>query len=153
MFLTGQASSFPIAFEPNALGMNMTIACALIAATAIVATAAERPKVDVSKLPPPARKTGVTYAKDIRPLLQNSCFKCHGEEKQKGNLRFDSLDAALKGGEGGKVIVAGKSDQSPMVIAVARLDADSAMPPEGKGDALAKEQVGLIRAWIDQGAK
>src|SRR5262245_7008463 len=47
--------------------------------------------VDISKLPPAAGKKGVTYDKDIRPIFEKSCFKCHGPEKQKGKLRLDSL--------------------------------------------------------------
>ena len=118
--------------------------------TALALRAAD---VDISKLPPALDKKDVTYAKDIKPLFEKSCFKCHGEEKQKGKLRLDSLDAVKKGGEDGEVVIAGKSEKSPLVHAVARLDEDSAMPPEGKGDPLTKEQIGLIRAWIDQGAK
>ncbi|HYV32019.1 MAG TPA: c-type cytochrome domain-containing protein [Candidatus Binatia bacterium] len=111
-------------------------------------------KVDLSKLPAPAAKTGVTYAADIKPIFEKSCFKCHGPEKQKAKLRLDSLPAALKGGEDGEILVPGKSAESLVVIAVARLgDEDDAMPPADKGDPLTKEQVALIRAWIDQGAK
>ena len=51
------------------------------------------------------------------------------------------------------MIVPGKSEKSPLVLAVARLVEDEAMPPDGKGDPLSKDQVGLLRAWIDQGAK
>jgi mono/diheme cytochrome c family protein len=141
--------------------------------------------VDITKLPPATKQTGVTYAKDIRGIFETSCFRCHGAEKQKGELRLDTLDAALEGGKDGKVIVAGKSSESPLVIAVARLDEKHAMPPkprEGRGrpgapagqrsappaaapggaggrgpgpaaKPLTPEQVGLIRAWIDQGAK
>ena len=108
---------------------------------------------DLSKLPPAAGKKGLTFEKDIRPIFEKSCFKCHGPEKQKGKLRVDSLDAILKGSENGKVLEAGKSEKSPLVHLIARLKPDEAMPPDGKGDPLAKEQVGLIRAWIDQGAK
>lgn len=109
--------------------------------------------VDVSKLPPPATKTGLTFEKDIKPIFEKSCVKCHGAEKQKAKLRLDSLDATLKGSENGKVLEAGQSAKSSLVHTIARLDEDSAMPPEGKADPLTKEQVGLLRAWIDQGAK
>jgi mono/diheme cytochrome c family protein len=109
--------------------------------------------VDVSKLPPPADRKDVTFAKDIQPLFEKACAKCHGPEKQKGRLRLDSLSAALKGGENGKCVEPGESAKSPLVHAVARLNEDEAMPPGGKGEPLTKEQVGLIRAWIDQGAK
>ena len=138
-------------------------------------------KIDVSKLPPGADRKGVTYAKDIRPIFEASCFRCHGEERQKGDLRLDSLEAALKGGEDGKVIVPGASKKSLLVIAAARIDDETAMPPKpkpggpgspggaggGRGPGgpggpggfgpppkpLTAEQVGLIRAWVDQGAK
>ena len=108
---------------------------------------------DLSKLPPASTKTGVTFAADIRPLFEKSCFKCHGAEKQKGKLRLDSLEAVLKGGENGAIVTKGDSAKSGLVVSVARLDDDSAMPPEGKGQPLTKEQVGLVRAWIDQGTK
>ena len=110
-------------------------------------------KIDVSKLPPASDQKGVTYAKDIKPIFEKSCFKCHGSEKQKGKLRLDSLEATLKGGEDGKVVEPGTSAKSTLVHAVSRLDEDSAMPPADKGEPLKKDQVGLIRAWIDQGAK
>ena len=117
----------------------------------LCAFAADPKKLDLSKLPPPSDLKGLTYAKDIKPILQKVCFECHGPEKQKGKLRLDSLEAALKGGEVGKVIQAGKSASSVLVHAVARLDPDLAMPP--KGDPLTKDQISQIRAWIDQGAK
>src|SRR5438067_201907 len=87
---------------------------------------------DLSKLPPPADKKGITYAKDIRPLFEASCFRCHGEERQKAELRLDSLDAVLKGSEDGKVIIPGNSAKSALVIAVSRLDEEKAMPPQPK---------------------
>ncbi|MBK9139821.1 MAG: c-type cytochrome [Verrucomicrobia bacterium] len=124
-----------------------------VGAVAALSLLAAEKKVDVSKLPPPADKKGLTYAEDIRPMFEKSCFSCHGPEKSKGDLRLDSLAAALKGSEHGKVIEVGKSEKSRLVHSVARLDPDEAMPPKGKGDPWTKEQVGLLRAWIDQGAK
>ena len=124
--------------------------------TLLTATAAD--KVDISKLPPASDKKGVTYEKDIKPIFEKACFKCHGEEKQKSKLRVDSLAATLKGGENGPNVIPGKSAESQLVHAVARLlvEEDENMPPKKKDgtiSALDKEQVGLIRAWIDQGAK
>src|SRR5881392_346350 len=111
--------------------------------------AKDEPKLDPSKLPPASDKTGLTFDKDIKPIFQKSCFKCHGSEKQKGKLRVDSLPAVLKGGEVGKVVEPGKSADSVLVHNVARIgDEDDWMPPTDKGDPLTKAQVGLIRAWI-----
>src|SRR2546426_3033515 len=85
-------------------------------------------KIDVSKLPPAADKKGLTYAKDIRPIFQASCFRCHGQERPKGDLRPDSLEAVLKGGKDGKVVIPGSSKKSPLVFAVAQVNEDLAMP-------------------------
>jgi mono/diheme cytochrome c family protein len=115
--------------------------------------AAELKVPDLKKLPPAATTAGVTYDKHIKPIFEKSCFSCHGPEKQKGELRTDSREAVLKGGDLGKVVEAGKIDKSPLLWSVARLDEDTAMPPEGKVDPLTKEQVALVRAWIEQGAK
>ena len=123
--------------------------------------AAEKDKkkatVDISKLPPPSDQKGVTYDKDIKPVFEKSCTKCHGAEKQKGKLRLDSLAAIMKGGEDGKVVEPGKSAESMLVHNVAHIgDEDLWMPPPDNKDKippLTKEQIGLIRAWIDQGAK
>ncbi|MCC7376515.1 MAG: c-type cytochrome [Verrucomicrobiales bacterium] len=122
-------------------------------AVGMAASALAADKVDTSKLPPVAKKDGVTFASDIKPIFEKSCVKCHGPEKQKGKLRLDTLEATLKGSEDGAILTKGKSVESPLVHSVARLVEDDAMPPEGKGDPLTKEQIGLVRAWIDQGAK
>lgn len=130
----------------------MKIHLAFVAAIA-ASTGAFAAEVDVSKLPPAAKREGVNYEKDIRPIFEKSCFKCHGPEKHKGDLRLDSLEAALKGGENAPNLVKGNSAKSTLVHSIARLNDDEAMPPEGKGDPLTKDQIGLVRAWIDQGAK
>ena len=134
--------------------MNLKLALTIgICVTTAAAALADLELGDAAKLPPAAGKAGVTYEKDIKPIFEKSCFKCHGAEKQKGKLRVDSLEAALKGGEDGKVIIPGKSAESSLVVAIARLVEDDAMPPADKGEPLTKEQIGLVRAWIDQGAK
>src|SRR6266540_6353636 len=86
--------------------------------------------VDVSKLPPASSQKGVTYTKDIKPIFDKSCVKCHGAEKPKAKLRLDSLEGALKRGEDGKVIQPGNSAKSMMVHNVARIgEEDTWMPP------------------------
>ena len=127
------------------------------ATSLLTSLAADKKAVDVSKIPPASDKSGVTYAADIKPIFEKSCIKCHGPEKQKGKLRLDTLAAALKGGEDGKVVEVGDSAKSMLVHNVAHVgDEDMFMPPPDNKDKippLTKEQVGLIRAWIDQGAK
>ena len=185
-----------------------------LACCGLTAVAAE---IDLSKLPPASTQKDVTYAKDIRPMLEPSCFRCHGEDKHSGGLRLDSREAVLKGGRKKDkvtkeekivtVVEVGNSGKSRLVISVAQLNPKTAMPPKRKGggggpggsggpggpggprddhdakpqgerlaavikkDAgtnapaggprpggppakpLTAEQVGLVRAWIDQGAK
>jgi Protein of unknown function (DUF1553)/Protein of unknown function (DUF1549)/Planctomycete cytochrome C len=101
---------------------------------------------------PPAFVGSVEFAKDIRPILERSCWKCHGPDKSKGGLRLDEAKAALAGGNSGPVIQIGENAaQSKLLILVAGLDAELRMPPEGP--ALSKDDVGKLRAWIEQGAK
>lgn len=113
--------------------------------------------IDSTKLPPASDQKGVTYAKDIKPIFDKSCVKCHGAEKPKAKLRLDNLEGALKGGADGKVIEPGKSAESVLLHNVARLgEEDYWMPPpdnKAKIPQLTTEEIGLIRAWIDQGAK
>jgi hypothetical protein len=107
------------------------------------------PAAPVSSLPPPA-SVQVDFVKDIQPILAKSCYQCHGEQKQKGELRWDTKQAALKGGASGPAILPGKSADSLMIQLVAGLKPDLVMPQ--KGDRLTTQQISLLRAWIDQGA-
>src|SRR5687767_1847715 len=125
----------------------------LVAGVALAASMTLRADVDVSKLPPAAAQKDLTFAKDIKPILEKACFKCHGEEKQKAKLRVDSVEAIKKGSENGEIIVVGDSAKSSLVHTVAGLVEDMMMPPEGKADPLTKEEIGVLRAWIDQGAE
>lgn len=109
------------------------------------------------KLPPPSTKANVTYAKDIQPIFEASCVKCHNSKKKKqgAKLSLDTLAGALKGSRDGKVIIPGDSAKSDLVLSIAHAtgDHDSFMPKGRDAKKLSDEQIGLIRAWIDQGAK
>jgi hypothetical protein len=137
--------------------MNNNLALFLgITAVAAVAARAELELGDASKLPPAAPTAGVTYDKDIKPLFDKSCVKCHGGEKPKAKYNMETLAGILKAGSDGTAVVPGNSAKSALVHQAADLVTDMEMPPIDKRDkypALTKEQVGLVRAWIDQGAK
>ena len=136
---------------------NLVCVGTTLALSLVIAQGADRKGVDLSEIPPASDKTGVTYATDIKPIFDTSCIKCHGAEKAKARLRLDGLAAALKGGEDGKVVLPGDSAGSMLIQCVAHAGKpDSFMPPpRNKANILplTKEQIGLIRAWIDQGAK
>lgn len=104
---------------------------------------------NAEELPPPATRR-VDFETDIRPLFVQHCYACHGPDKQKAGLRLDRRAEALRGGDDGPVILPGKSGESPLIRLTAGLDPDRTMPP--KGQRLTPEQIGLLRAWIDQGA-
>ena len=111
-----------------------------------------------AKLPPASTKTGVTYAADIKPIFDASCNKCHGStgpKPPKARLALDSLAGVLKGSKDGAVIKVGNSAKSDLVLSVAHIgeDSDTFMPKGKNAKQLTPDQIGLIRAWIDQGAK
>lgn len=157
---------------------GLTLVCTHIQASEGGSTVASGAKV----LPPASTKTGLTFDKDIKPLFEASCVRCHGEKKAKADLNLTTLETTLAGGEDGKVIEVGNSAKSSLVKAIARISPKTAMPPEprkprpaasGQGEAgketkpeaaggskqdpppkpLTAEEVGIVRAWIDQGAK
>ena len=106
--------------------------------------------LDLSKLPPPVKRV-VSFDNEVKPLLAAHCVQCHGPDKQKSGLRLDQREAALKGGETyAPDIRPGQSAQSPLIQFVAGLVQDMKMP--AKGEPLTPEEIGLLRAWIDQGA-
>jgi hypothetical protein len=133
--------------------MTKTIATTIAAIFGFAAVAL----ADDAKLPPASTKTGLTFATDIKPIFDASCLKCHdsAKPKQAAKLSLDTLAGTLKGSRDGKVVIVGDSAHSDLVLSVAHIgdDPDSFMP-KGKGaKPLTPEQIGVIRAWIDQGAK
>ena len=99
----------------------------------------------------PSVLLAVDFGREIRPLLQERCIECHGEKKQKGELRLDAKVHAFKGGHDGPAILAGKAEASPLFQRLTSTDEDEKMPP--KGDPLTPSQISLIREWINSGAK
>ena len=95
----------------------------------------------------------IDFDRDIRPILETSCLRCHGPEKPKSRFRLDNRESALKGGDDGPDILPGQSDKSPLLQRVASADPDMKMPPPDKGEPLSPTQIERLRAWIDQGVK
>jgi hypothetical protein len=104
----------------------------------------------LQKLPPPASGP-IDFARDIKPIFEASCVKCHGRGKDKGGFKLDTRETFLKGGDSGPVGTAGQSAESHLIELVSGLDPDNVMPV--KGSKLTAKQVGMLRAWIDQGMR
>ena len=85
----------------------------------------------------------------VRPILVDTCVKCHGPTKQKGGLRLDSRAAVLEGGDSGPAVVPGKPEESPLVSAVKQEDDGPKMPPSKKLD---PEQIATLSKWVKLGA-
>jgi mono/diheme cytochrome c family protein len=103
-----------------------------------------------STLPAPAPTT-VDFLRDIQPIFAKHCYRCHGETKQKSGYRLDVKSVALTGGDIGRAIVPGRSQESRLIQYVAGLNREMPMPPTGPR--LSAEQISLLRGWIYQGAK
>src|SRR5262245_6322343 len=106
-------------------------------------------QLGLSRADGPKAPDRVDFTRDVRPILQQRCYSCHGPEKQRSSFRLDRKADALRGGESGRAIVPGKSADSPLIHRATGRDG-SFMPP--KGERLTAEQVAVLRAWIDQGA-
>ncbi len=132
--------------------LNKTAAIASVALLGFVAVAL----AEDAKLPPASTKKGITYATDIKPILDANCVKCHdGTKKPKAGIALDTLEGVLKGNKDGKILTVGDGTIGVLIASIAHLGDDPMIfMPKGKGvKPLTPEEIGLIRAWIDQGAK
>ncbi len=141
--------------------MNLT-QCTLAAVAAAfslaLAASAQDAQPSAAPLPPASTRTGVTYATDIKPIFDANCVKCHSGDKPKAHLHMDSLEGILKGNKWGPAVKAGDAANSIVVKAAAHQlkDRDGWMPPipnRAGAKTLTPEQIGLVIAWINQGAK
>jgi hypothetical protein len=112
-------------------------AAALLVIASVAAAAAPEPTKDQVKF----------FEEKVRPILAANCYKCHGTENQKGNLRLDLREMALAGGESGAVIVPGKPEESLLVEAINWQSFE--MPPTGK---LGEHEIATLTQWIKLGA-
>jgi len=101
---------------------------------------------------PPAASGKVDYETQIKPIFVAKCLDCHGEDTQEGKFRLDRKTSLIRGGDSGEpAILPGNSGESHLIHLVARVESGLAMPPD-ESDRLTPDEVGLLRAWVDQGA-
>src|SRR5271157_4043556 len=114
-----------------------------------------RPRPGVSGLPPDAPAKPVDFDRDIRPILADNCFACHGpDEKQRmANLRLDQKEELFADRGGYRIVTPGKPAESKIYQKVSSSDPSVRMPPFYSERKLTPAQIELIKRWIDEGAK
>jgi mono/diheme cytochrome c family protein len=106
--------------------------------------------IDYAAILPAAANRKVDFVSDVQPIFRQKCFECHAQGNEEGGLNLGLRRQAMAGGTSGPVILPGNSSASRLIHMVAAVRKSEVMPPEGR---LSPEQVGILRAWIDQGAE
>jgi len=128
------------------IGNLLTALCWLV--TSVLAEAKLSP--DQVRALAPASTQPVDFTRDIKPIFDSSCIKCHARGRSKGGFQLDTRETILKGGDSGPAVISGKSEESLLIELVSGLNPENVMPK--KGSRLNAQQIGILRAWIDQGA-
>lgn len=116
----------------------------------LVLLASEQPLPAAEPLP-----AVVSFNRDIRPILSDNCFQCHGPDRarRKADLRLDTEAGAFADSGDSRAIVRGDPGKSELLRRVATDDPHERMPPAKSGRCLTVRQIQLLRRWIEQGAK
>ena len=95
----------------------------------------------------------ILFDRDIKPIFEQSCLRCHGDLKPKGGFRLTDRESVLKGGDHhSDAVVPGNSMVSKLIQFVSGEPKDMLMPPADEGERLTPQQINLLRQWIDEGA-
>jgi mono/diheme cytochrome c family protein len=135
--------------------MNRRASWLMAVLTALVSSALLLPaRTDDQTAQTPPSEKPVDFVRDIRPILSDNCFKCHGpdEKERKAKLRLDVRDAAIAERDGGAAIVPGHPEKSTLIERLTTDDPEAVMPPPKTGKKLTPQQIDLLKNWIRQGA-
>jgi len=149
-----QADLFSQAAEDRmkrTLSAALWFACLLLASPIPLHAAEPEAAPSIETTPPPTAAQLELFERDVRPLLAERCFSCHGDEKQHGGLRLDSRDALLAGGDGGAIVDLARPTESRLLTAIGYEDTALQMPPP-PAEKLSASSVAAIRNWIATGA-
>jgi len=95
---------------------------------------------------------GPDFKREIQPILEQACVRCHGQEKERGDLRMHTREELMKGGEQGPAVVVGKPADS-LLIELVSLEHDHEDIMPGKGDPLSRRQIHALERWVEAGAE
>ncbi|QEH38945.1 Planctomycete cytochrome C [Aquisphaera giovannonii] len=149
------ASDRPLAASPR----RRPLAMALAAVIAIAATAVAPAPAGAAEAPRDAKPNAgakVDFNAQVRPILSDKCFHCHGPDagRRKAGLRLDTKAGAFAALESeGRAIVPGKPDESEMIARIRSEDEAERMPPKSLGRELSPEEAKTLERWIAQGAE
>ncbi len=144
---------------PNGLFSNFWLRAAFAAgvllAGLVLGTQAESEDPQPIPIADLQRNEPVDFAKEVFPLLKKSCVACHNSSTAKNNLNLESPETMFKGGSEGPAIVAGKGEESILLILASHRDEPVMPPVDNKANAepFTPEELALIKRWIDEGAK
>ncbi len=125
------------------------LAAALFSLAPVVFTRADDKKTAASEKPTFTAQQIANFEKEVLPVLQKNCFKCHGaEEKVKGELNLTNRKAILEGGASGAVVDLKKPEESLLLKAIHYKDENNRMPPKGK---LADTDIVILEKWVKDG--
>lgn len=127
---------------PFSVPRTLRAGCGIALITAILCT-------PVARAGEPGPDTAEFFESQVRPVLADRCFKCHGPEKQKAGLRLDSRAAMVTGGDAGAVLLEGDQALNSRLLHVLQYDGDIKMPPDAK---LPQDQIDAITAWVAMGS-
>ncbi|MBI4625983.1 MAG: DUF1553 domain-containing protein [Verrucomicrobia bacterium] len=134
---------------------TMLRAATVVAVMAFVAggvapARAALPPDKIAQLPSPS-PAPVDFARDIQPIFEASCVQCHGRGKSKGGFSLETREDFIEGGDSGAAAMTGRSAESTVVEMISGLNPEVVMPKKGKK--LTRDQIAVVRAWIDQGMR
>ncbi|MEN8681183.1 MAG: DUF1553 domain-containing protein [Akkermansiaceae bacterium] len=92
------------------------------------------------------------FKKEVQPILETNCVRCHTESKVKGGLRIDTYERLMEGGDTADAVVPGKPDESELLVRIHLRPIDEGVMPD-EGQALTGEEVAILDAWVESGAK
>ena len=113
------------------------------------------PALAIDATSPPARSKGLDFSRDIRPILSDKCFACHGpdDSQRKAGLRLDTAEGATRPADSGSpAIVPGKLDEGEFLARITSVDPEEVMPPPKHGKPVIAAEVERLKAWIAGGA-
>jgi hypothetical protein len=122
------------------------VACALVASALALAALFAAPNRARAEEKP------VSFVNEVAPILKESCYACHDAKKRSGKLDMTTFEKFMQGGNNDSPVAAGKPDES-LILELVQGKGTKRMPPEGKGQPLNKNQIAVIKKWIEQGCK